>query len=102
MKTLIHRQNDTNICIYDMKDNYLRGSFFKEKPKQGDVILSWCRHDTNFLYVYEVKSIISNNDALISKDCKKNPEMANFELEIENVTNDERFEEFDNSIQNNL
>jgi hypothetical protein len=100
MKTLIHVQRDTSICIYNLNNENITGSFFKEKPEVGDVVMSWTEKDVNFLKMFHVKEIVENRDGRISSKSKFNPEKAFFRLRVEDVTHDERFKEVDNSTNN--
>ena len=100
MKVLIHEQKDTSICIYEIDENMIIGSFFKNKPTVGDIIMSHVRRETNFLYIYEVLEIIENKDANICSSCNYDPVNAYFKLLIRNVTSDAKYVDFDNSINN--
>lgn len=98
MKTLIHNQKDSSICIYDFGQDRLRGAFFKEKPDVGDIIMSHAKRDINFLYIFEVTEIIKKMDSKICSESSYDPVGALFELGIKNVTYDKRFGEVDNSL----
>lgn len=78
MKTISH--NDSNVCIYEVKDDYLRGSFFADKPNVGDRIESTAHCPCG--HFYQVDGIISIRDAKISKDCTRNPKGAHYELNV--------------------
>jgi hypothetical protein len=102
MKTLVHKQQSTDICIQSFTEKKVIGTFFKDKPSKGDLIMSHVRRGGGFLWVYEVLSVIKNRDARISSSCPKDNSNAYFELEVVNVTEDNRFEEFDNSVVTHL
>jgi fructose-specific phosphotransferase system component IIB len=82
MKLIKHDYKNTDICIYSNNNNIIRGSFFNNKPVVGTTI----KYITNY---YKVVEIISNIDAKISKNCKKNPEKALFELRVVPATQSE-------------
>jgi hypothetical protein len=95
-KILKHRFRNADICIYKHTDNEIVDSFFKEKPEIGDLIMSHNKRERGNVLLYE---IVSNRDSLISADSNYNPALAYFELEVKNVTNDDRFSEVDKSMQ---
>lgn len=89
---------NADICIYEHSSKKLKGSFFKEKPEVGDLIMSHNKRENNFLRAFEVVGIIENRNAIIQDDCKYDPTSAYFVLDIKDVTGDDRFAEIDNSI----
>jgi hypothetical protein len=99
MKQLVHNMRDSAICIYEYDSKKLRGSFFKEKPETGDVIMSHNKREANFLRMFEVTEIIENRNANISSDCSFDPTNAYFILGINEVAKEGAFAEVDNSIQ---
>lgn len=99
MKTIIHKIQNTEICIYENDGKILRGGFFKDKPEVGDVIMSHVKKDVNWLQMFEVKEILENSDHKINPDCNYNPTKAYFKLRIEDVTENEAFSEIDNSTR---
>ena len=100
MKRLIHVQRDTSICIYNLNSKNITGSFFKEKPEVGDVVMSWTARESNFLRMFHVKEVRKNRDAKMNPMCRYNPTNAFFSLSVEEVTEDKDFSEIDNSIDN--
>lgn len=81
MKTLIHKRTDVNICIFSWESNIVKGFFFKEKPEVGDLLMSYERCETNFLYLYKVVKILGNRDSkAVQGFDNKN---TYFELEVE-------------------
>lgn len=94
MKTLIHKLNDSSICILKLDESVLIGKFFNEKPIIGDIIMSFSKRIQNKLKIFEVTAIIENKDAKINSSCKLNPINAHFKLGIKEVQNDN----IDNSI----
>lgn len=69
MKTFIYKHNSTKINIFEHTETYIKGSFFNEQPKVGDVVMSHQKRENNFLHVYQVEEIISQRDAIIQKRC---------------------------------
>jgi hypothetical protein len=102
MKNLIHKRDDTSICIYKHTEDFIEGSFFKDKPEEGDIIMSWVKREPSFLYVYIVEKIISQRDAVVSESCTHNPVNARMQLKVRNVT--ENIEEMgiNNSVRDVL
>lgn len=98
MKTLIHTFRCTDICIYSFENNIIKGLFFKEKPSVGDVIMTHTSRDSNFLNMFCVAEILENRDSKVQKECDYDKSNAYFELKVENVTGDSRFEDVDNRI----
>lgn len=80
MAEIKHMYNDTSVCIYEHKNQYIKGSFFKEKPKVGDYLFLY-----NGRRKHLITGIISNKDATISSDCTYNPSKALFELNVKYI-----------------
>ena len=102
MKTFIHDRKNSEICIYEHSEIYLRGSFFKEKSAVNDIIMSHNKREPSFLYVYKIIEIISQKTPLINDKCLFNPENASMELKVVNITEEVKSLGIDNSVANNL
>ena len=99
MKILISKRNDSKICIFQNTGKKLRGSFFFEKPEVGDIIMSHCSGDMNFMNKWLVTAILENRDDKIDKNCRFDPLKAYFELAIKNVDQDPAYSNINDSYK---
>jgi len=101
MKELIHAQNQGGISFLNVgvfTGKVIKGVFFEDKPVVADLFMSHAFRTTNHMKIFEVVDIVTNRNAKIHSDCKRNPKNAYFELKVKDVSDDERYADIDCSI----